>query len=77
MQAASRVFVCRRECAAASVLRGKTLTEGEFTSSKNFNSRSGIPKQTRLEMHAASVLEQGTGIEPAFSAWEADALPMY
>lgn len=22
-------------------------------------------------------LEQGTGIEPAFSAWEADALPMY
>ena len=24
-----------------------------------------------------SFLEQGTGIEPAFSAWEADALPMY
>ena len=27
-------------------------------------------------MQAASVLEQGTGIEPTFSAWEADALPM-
>ena len=36
-QAASRVFVCRRECAAASVLRGKTLTEGEFTSPEHFN----------------------------------------
>ncbi len=23
------------------------------------------------------LMEQGTGIEPAFSAWEADALPMY
>jgi len=69
-QAASRVFVCRRECAAASVLRGKTLTEGEFTSPKHFNSRSGIPKQKRPAMQAASVLEQGTGIEPAFSAWE-------
>ena len=30
------LFVCRRECAAASVLRGKTLTEGEFTSPKAF-----------------------------------------
>jgi hypothetical protein len=77
LQAASRVFVCRRECAAASVLRGKTLTEGEFTSPKHFNSRSGIPKKKRLALQAASFLEQGTGIEPAFSAWEADALPMY
>ena len=77
MQAASRVFVCRRECAAASVLRGKTLTEDEFTSPEHFNSRSGISKQKRLALQAASVLEQGTGIEPAFSAWEADALPMY
>ena len=22
-------------------------------------------------------LERGTGVEPAYSAWEADALPMY
>ena len=26
---------------------------------------------------ACSDVEQGTGVEPAFSAWEADALPMY
>jgi hypothetical protein len=58
-------------------LRSKTLAEGEFTSPEHFNSRSGIPKQKRLALQAASFLEQGTGIEPAFSAWEADALPMY
>jgi len=52
-------------------LRSKTLAEGEFTSPKHFNSRSGIPKQKRPALQAASVLEQGTGIEPAFSAWEA------
>ena len=27
--------------------------------------------------NVAFSLEQGTGVEPAFSAWEADALPMY
>ena len=77
MQAVSPVFVCRRECAAASVLHSKTLAEGESTSPEHFNSLSGIPKKRRLAVQAASFLEQGTGIEPAFAAWEADALPMY
>ncbi len=40
----------------------------------------GGPQRDRLETEWSgfrSDVEQGTGVEPACSAWEADALPMY
>ena len=39
-------------------------------------SKSAAPKR-KTPVGVSFFLEQGTGIEPASSAWEADALPMY
>ena len=39
-------------------------------------SKSAAPKR-KTPLRVSFFLEQGTGIEPASSAWEADVLPMY
>lgn len=39
-------------------------------------SKSAAPKR-KTPVGVSFFLEQGTGIEPASSAWEADVLPMY
>ena len=39
-------------------------------------SKSAAPKR-KTPRRVSFFLEQGTGIEPASSAWEADVLPMY
>ena len=39
-------------------------------------SKSAAPKR-KTPLRVSFFLEQGTGIEPASSAWEADILPMY
>ena len=36
-----------------------------------------LQKEITIPQDGDFFLEQGTGIEPASSAWEADVLPMY
>ena len=66
MRAGSRVQFCAKSCLQlhAAAVHYTYIYSREY-------------KKKRHTDGVSFLLEQGTGIEPAFSAWEADALPMY
>ena len=71
------LYIARKGMCARETLVGFPLhVKSPAHRRPRLRSKSAAPKR-KTPVGVSFFLEQGTGIEPASSAWEADVLPMY